>query len=118
MRHIALIALLPMMACTDAGVPAQPGLDAEAACAATIAAHIRQPITTISARKVGEANGITTIETVDGGRRHLCTVDAAGRVLGTHTRAKGNAARPNQPAYAGHLVAHAECKRGPRGAAS
>lgn len=53
----------------------------QAACTATIAAHINRSIVDISARWLSEADGIASIEAVDGTRRHLCNVDANGRVV-------------------------------------
>ena len=82
------LTLLPLAACMEAAPPASPPHAAqEAACAAAVARHIGQPITAVQPRWLFEAGGIATVETLDGGRRHLCRVDAAGRVLGySHPR--------------------------------
>ena len=87
MRPILILpALLLLMAgCGDApSVAAAGDLRArqEAACTAAIAAHIRQPETNVASRWQSEAGGVASVEAIDGNRRHLCTVDAAGRVLG------------------------------------
>ena len=85
------LTLLPLAACMQAAPPASPPQAAqatqEAACAAAIARHIGQPVTTVQPRWLSDTGGIATVETLDNGRRHLCRVDAAGRVLGySHPR--------------------------------
>lgn len=82
------LTLLPLAACMQAAPPASPPLAAqEAACAAAIARHIGQPVAAVQPRWLSETGGIATVETLDNGRRHLCRVDATGRVLGySHPR--------------------------------
>ncbi|MDB6181149.1 hypothetical protein [Paracoccus fistulariae] len=58
-----------------------------AACTAAIAAHINRSILDIRPRWLSETDGIATVETMDGNRRHLCQVDADGHVIGfSHPR--------------------------------
>lgn len=84
MRPVLLLPLLaPLAACMTAGAPADdPRPRQEAACAAAIAAHVGRPVAEVTARWLSEANGVASVEARDSGRRHLCSVDAAGRVLG------------------------------------
>ena len=74
--------LLPLSACVAAGPSGPDHAGQEAACAAVIAAHVRRPVAEVQPRWLSEANGIARVETLDGSRRHICEVDAAGRVLG------------------------------------
>lgn len=53
----------------------------EAACVNAIAAHIRRPTAEVTVRWLSETGGISQIEALDGGRRHLCSVGADGRVI-------------------------------------
>lgn len=77
------LALLPLAACVQPEPPvADPRAQQEAACAAAIAAHIRQPVAGVTARRVADTGGTATVEARDGNRLHLCRVDASGRVLG------------------------------------
>ena len=82
------LTLLPLAACMEAApIATAPHAAQEAACAATIAQHIRQPVTAVQPRWLSETGGIATVETLDNARRHLCRVDAWGRVLGySHPR--------------------------------
>ena len=82
------LTLLPLAACMEvAPVATTPQAAQEAACAAAIAQHIGQPVAAVQPRWLSEAGGIAIIETLDNGGRHLCRVDAAGRVLGySHPR--------------------------------
>lgn len=85
MRHfVCLMAALPLLAACvpEQTAPDTPRSAQEAACAATIAAHVNRPVAEITPRWLSEANGIATVETMDGDRRHLCTVDADSRVTG------------------------------------
>lgn len=84
MRPILFLALLPLAACeTPTAPPPAPDLHAhqEAACASAIAAHIGRPVAVVTTRWLSETGGTAQIEAIDGNRRHLCAVDAAGRVL-------------------------------------
>lgn len=82
MRPILLLSpLLLLLACTEPGPdPALIPLQ-EAACRTAIAEHVRRPETEVTARWLFEADGIATVETIDGNRRHTCAVDGSGRVL-------------------------------------
>ncbi|MBA4490441.1 hypothetical protein [Paracoccus sp. S1E-3] len=92
--RLALLTLLPLAACMEAAPPspgpvptAAAAAAQEAACRAAIARHIGQPLSAVEPRWLSETGGIATVETLDNGRRHLCSVDAAGRVLGySHPR--------------------------------
>ena len=86
---LLLLPLVQLAACATAPVPAPaaPDLRArqEAACTATIAAHIRRPSAEVTSRWLSDAAGVATVEARDGNRLHLCQVDGSGRVLGyTH----------------------------------
>lgn len=88
---LLLLPLVQLAACAaePAPVPAPtaPDLRArqEAACTATIAAHIRRPSAEVTSRWLSDAAGVATVEARDGNRLHLCQVDGSGRVLGyTH----------------------------------
>ena len=87
MRPALLLSPLLLAACfaaaPGAGPAPAPALVAaqEEACTAAIAAHVRRPQSEVAARWLSSAGGIATVETLDGGRRHLCMVDAGGRVL-------------------------------------
>ena len=83
-----LSAPLVLAACMDP-TPPDDSLPArqEAACAATIAAHINRPLAEVTPRWLSETGGVATVETMDGNRRHLCSVDQTGRVTGySHPR--------------------------------
>ncbi|MFH5776802.1 hypothetical protein ACHFJ0_21365 [Paracoccus sp. NGMCC 1.201697] len=54
----------------------------EATCTATIAAHVGRPQIEVTSHWLSETGGIAKVEAIDGSRRHLCDVDASGRVLG------------------------------------
>lgn len=89
MRPLLILPALSLLAaCADAptATTAMPDADLRTrqaeACTAAIAAHIRRPATEIETRWLSEAGGIAQVQTLDGSRRHLCTVDAAARVLG------------------------------------
>jgi len=86
MRSILILSALALLAgCAEqAAAPAADDLRArqEAACNATIAAHIRQPAAAVASRWLSETGGVAKVEAVDGNRRHLCDVDGRGRVLG------------------------------------
>lgn len=73
-----------LLAAGCVGGQARPRVDTvaaqEAACAAAIAAHVGKPASAVRARWLSIADGIATVEVVDGGRRHLCMVDSAARV--------------------------------------
>lgn len=84
-----LLSLLLLAACVEnaAAPEADLRMRQQAACANAIATHIRRPVADVTLRWLSETNGIATVETVDGKRRHLCTVDASGRVTGySHPR--------------------------------
>ncbi len=86
-RALFLLSPLALAACMEAAPAADKTLATrqEAACAAAIADHIGGPITSV--RWLSQTDGIATVETLDGNRRHLCTVNAAGRVTGySHPR--------------------------------
>lgn len=85
MRSILILSALALLAgCAGQTAPAADDLRArqEAACTATIAAHIRQPAAAVASRWLSETGGVAKVEAVDGNRRHLCDVDGRGRVLG------------------------------------
>ncbi|HHW35582.1 MAG TPA: hypothetical protein GXX24_15810 [Paracoccus solventivorans] len=86
MRSILILSALALLAgCVEqTAAPAADDLRArqEAACTATIAAHIRQPAAAVASRWLSETGGVAKVEAVDGNRRHLCDVDGRGRVLG------------------------------------
>ncbi|MBD9529829.1 hypothetical protein [Paracoccus sp. PAR01] len=84
---LILLSCALLSACTEPAAAPPDDLRArqEAACTATIAAHIHRPATEITARWISQTGGIAKVETRDGNRLHLCDVDASGRVLGyTH----------------------------------
>ncbi|TKW65819.1 MAG: hypothetical protein DI616_13155 [Paracoccus denitrificans] len=84
-----LLSLLLLAACMEnAATPdADLRMRQQSACASAIADHIRRPVAVVSPRWLSETNGVATVETMDGTRRHLCTVDASGRVTGySHPR--------------------------------
>ncbi len=85
---LCLLALLPLAACMQTAAPqTDPRPMQEAACAATVAAHIARPLAQVHPRWLSDTAGIAQVETLDGHRRHLCQVDTAGRVLGySHPR--------------------------------
>lgn len=82
-RALATLPLLVLAACVAEEPAAGATLRArqEAACAASIAAHVRRPLAEVTPRWLSAAGGIATVETRDGNRVHLCHVDASGRVL-------------------------------------
>lgn len=89
-RILPLLTLAPLLACAEAGTKA-PAADPrpmqEAACSAAIAAHVGRPPAEVTSHWLSAADGVASVEARDGNRRHLCTVDAGGRVLGyTHPR--------------------------------
>jgi len=53
----------------------------EAACTAAIAAHVRRPALEVSSLWLSETEGVARVEARDGGRVHICEVNAAGQVL-------------------------------------
>lgn len=77
-----LCALALLAGC--AGAPPVDNLRAqqEAACSATIAAHIGQPASAVESRWLSRTGGVARVEAIDTARQHLCNVDADGRVLG------------------------------------
>lgn len=85
MRPILLLSPLALVACVE--VDANSGPDPatvalqEAACRTTIADHVRRPESEVAVRWLSQTDGIATVETLDGNRRHTCAVDATGRVL-------------------------------------
>ena len=90
MRFTPVSALIPALAllaaCAAPPASTDDPLDdlparQTAACRSVIAAHTGRPEAEVSARFLSETGGIARIETLDGSRRHLCAVDAAGRVL-------------------------------------
>lgn len=82
---LLVVPLALMTACTQAAAPASAGADLrsqqQAACTATVATHLNKSILDITARWLSEADGIASVEAIDGNRRHLCNVDANGRVV-------------------------------------
>ncbi len=82
--RVVPILLTPALlaACVD-GAPSEADLRVrqEAACTSVIAAHIGRPQAEVATRWLSEAQGIAQVEAVDGTRRHVCDVDATGRVL-------------------------------------
>lgn len=82
---LLLLPLALVTACTQAAAPASSGTDLrsqqQAACTATVATHLNKSILDITARWLSEADGIASVEAIDGNRRHLCNVDANGRVV-------------------------------------
>ena len=91
-RILPLLTLAPLLACAGPEVGAEaPGADPrvrqEAACTAAIAAHVGRPAAEVTSRWLSATDGVASVEARDGNRRHLCTVDAAGRVIGySHPR--------------------------------
>ena len=102
---LPLLALTLLAACAGTGPAAAPDIRAvqEAACTAAIAAHVGRPAAEVTSRWIGDATGGSaaggraaggsaagggaTVEAIDGNRRHLCQVDASGRVQGySHPR--------------------------------
>ena len=84
-----LLSVLTLAACMDptAAPEAYLRMRQQAACASTIAAHINRSVTEVAPRWLSETNGIATVETMDGTRRHLCSVDGSARVTGySHPR--------------------------------
>ena len=83
-----LLSLTPIAGCMQAAPPADDlHVRQEAACTATIAAHIARPASEVTSRWLSEADGVANVEARDGHRLHLCRVDASGRVLGySHPR--------------------------------
>ncbi|MBW7922046.1 MAG: hypothetical protein H3C51_08105 [Rubellimicrobium sp.] len=83
MRRALFLSPLALAACALPEAVPDPALVArqEAACTAAIAQHVRRPESAVTARFLSEAGGIATVETLDGDRRHLCMVDAGGRVI-------------------------------------
>ncbi len=80
--------LIALAGCTGTATPdtALPARQ-EAICRDAIAAHIGRPAAEVTPRWLSRSGTIATIETIDGGRRHLCRVDDQGRLLGyTHPR--------------------------------
>ncbi|MDS9468956.1 hypothetical protein RGQ15_15420 [Paracoccus sp. MBLB3053] len=84
MRAVLIPALPAMLAACTATQPSQDDLRPrqEAACTATIAAHVGRPSSEVTSRWLSETGGIAQIEARDGNRLHVCQVDASGRVLG------------------------------------
>lgn len=87
MRQVVLSVLSVAAAATAAtDAASQPAPDLrqmqQAACQATIAAHVGRPAAEVTTRWLAESAGIASVEARDGDRVHICTVDAAGRVLG------------------------------------
>lgn len=87
MRSLLILPALALLAgCAETGgTPASPpDLRArqETACTLAIAQHIRQPPAVVTSRWLSDQGGVARVEAVDGGRRHICDVDAGGRVLG------------------------------------
>ena len=87
MRFLLILPALALLAgCTETAVtiPSAPDLRArqETACTLAIADHIRQPAVAVTSRWLSEQGGVARVEAIDGGRRHLCDVDAGSRVLG------------------------------------
>ncbi|MBC9246390.1 hypothetical protein H4P12_06620 [Paracoccus sp. 11-3] len=82
---LRLLPLVLLTACTQAAAPASSDVDIrsqqQAACTATVATHLNKSIVDITARWLSEADGIANVEAIDGDRRHLCNVDATGRVV-------------------------------------
>lgn len=80
----AIVACCAVAACAEAPATA-PGPDRaaqETACDRAVAAHVGlAPDAVATALREARANGIAVFEARDGGRMHLCEVDAAGRVL-------------------------------------
>ncbi|MRX49996.1 hypothetical protein GI374_05930 [Paracoccus sp. S-4012] len=81
--RIVLLFPFTVAACTTAAPPADD-LQArqEGACTAVIADHVGRPPSEIVSRVIATSDSGATVEARDGARLHLCTVDAAGRVLG------------------------------------
>ena len=86
---LCLMTALPLLsACVpEQTAPNTPRSTLETACAAAIAAHVNRPVAEVMPRWLSATNGIATVETLDGNRRHLCSLDASGRVIGySHPR--------------------------------
>lgn len=83
MRRVLLLLPLAQLAACGEVAPAATDLRArqEAACTATIAAHVARPPAEVASRWLSETNGVAEIEARDGDRIHLCQVDGSGRVL-------------------------------------
>lgn len=85
MRRVAIPGMCALLAaCVPAGAPDQPAASRaaqEAACTQVIAAHIRRPPEDVTSRWLSVTDGIADVEAIDGTRRHVCKVDATGRVI-------------------------------------
>ncbi len=81
MRLPALVSPLLLLACAGPGPDAATVAAQEASCRAVIADHVRRPEAEVATRWLSVTDGIATVETVDGDRRHLCLVDGTGRVI-------------------------------------
>lgn len=83
MRFTPILAALALLAACAGEVPPADDLRARqvAACTSAIASHVGRPESEVSARWLSGSGGTARVETLHNGRRHLCDVDAAGRVL-------------------------------------
>lgn len=81
------LSLLPLpfvlLACgaPDSGADRQLVALQEASCTSAIADHVRRPEAQVATRWLSTTDGIATVEAIDDARRHLCLVDAQGRVI-------------------------------------
>lgn len=82
-RACAALACLALASCAAPPDAPAPGRAAqEAACRAAVAAHVGLPPEAVATAWLAAApGGGAAFEAVDGGRRHTCETDAAGRVL-------------------------------------
>jgi hypothetical protein len=82
-RGVAVAAFVFLASCTaDAPEATPPSVDGAEACQAAVAAHVGKPADAVAVDWLRtKPDGIEVFEAVDGGRRHTCDVDAAGRVL-------------------------------------
>ncbi len=81
-RARRVVVCLALAACAEAP-PAGPDAAAQAtACGRATAGHVGLPAAAlVVGGRAERADGAAVIEVRDGDRLHLCTVDAAGRVL-------------------------------------
>ena len=80
----AALPTLTLAACTAASEPgAALHAEQEATCTAVIAAHVNRPVSALTARWLDtDPQGGSRVAVRDGGRRHICEIDANGQLRG------------------------------------